>query len=309
MKTVFALSDEYLDYLHSLNYSKKTIRGTRRLLIRFNRYLACSCQVESVEYLGSDVLRKWHAHLSGLRTKEGYPLKATGINRHIVAVRGFLEYLADMGYVRKQLIKVVPYLKEPKTLPKNVVPHTQMRRLLSTIGTDTPENYRNRAMLELLYSSGIRSGELLGLSLADIDIENRTALVHGKGDKDRVVPIGKTAMRYLETWIKAVRPYFVRDPQEKALFLTKAGKRLPYSSFHREVASVVKQSGMDVKVTPHTFRRSCATELIRGGANLYHVKELLGHESLNTLRPYVKLTIVDLKKTHENCHPREKEGS
>lgn len=309
MKAIADLTDEYLEYLRSLNYSKATISGRRRLLARFNQYLADTWQIEFIERLGPDFLRKWHEHLSDLRTKEGYPIRATGINRHIVAVRGFLSYLADLGHVRKQAVDVLPYLKEPRTLPQSVLTHAQMRRLLAKVPTDSPENYRNRAMLELLYSTGIRAGEILGLDLADIDMRNRTALVLGKGDKQRVVPVGRTAMRYLETYVKAVRPYLVRNPREQALFLTSAGTRLSYATFNRAVAAVARRSGLDMPISPHTFRRSCTTELIRGGANIYHVKELLGHESLETLQHYVKLTIIDLKKTHAKCHPREKESS
>ena len=100
----------------------------------------------------------------------------------------------------------------------------------------------------------------------------------------------------------------LRDRAEKALFLGRDGRRLSYHSFRRIVISVAKQANLDEHVTAHTFRRSCTTELIRSGANMYHVKELLGHESLDTLKHYAKLTITDLKKTHEKYHPREKEG-
>ena len=140
-------------------------------------------------------------------------------------------------------------------------------------------------MLEVLYSTGIRVGELLGLNVTDVDLDNATAVVLGKGNKQRVVPIGKTALRLLESYLKAVRPFLLSRADEPALFLNHAGQRMPY----------------------HTFRRSCTTELIRAGANLYHVKELLGHEDLETLKHYTKLTIEDLKATHARCHPREQE--
>jgi integrase/recombinase XerD len=164
-------------------------------------------------------------------------------------------------------------------------------------------------MIELLYSSGLRSAELLGLDVGDVDFEQATAIVTGKGSKQRVVPIGRTALRFLESYLKAMRPFMVRNPAERAMFLNRQGGRLRYNAFCQIVATCAGGSGVEkVRITAHTFRRSCATELLRGGANMYHVKDLLGHESLNTLRHYAKLTIVDLKKEHRRCHPRERDG-
>jgi len=140
-----------------------------------------------------------------------------------------------------------------------------------------------------------------------VDFKNRTMMVTGKGDKQRVVPIGRTALRHLETYLAAIRPYLLCDRTQTALFLNHKGARLKYKAFLKCVHIHSRRMGY-TDVTPHTFRRSCTTELIRGGANMYHVKELLGHESLDTLKHYTKLTINDLKKTHEKCHPRERDS-
>ena len=164
-----------------------------------------------------------------------------------------------------------------------------------------------RTMLEILYSSGIRIGELLGLNMQDVDFNNGTALVTGKGRKQRVVPIGRTALKYLEGYIKAVRPHQVKDKADKAIFIDEMGRRMPYFTFRKRLVESAEKLGLDVHVTAHLFRRSCTTELLRGGAGMYHVKELLGHESLDTLKHYAKLTITDLKQTHRKCHPREKD--
>jgi integrase/recombinase XerD len=199
-------------------------------------------------------------------------------------------------------------VKEPDLLPTSVLTHAQVRRLIGRIPSGTPNGYRDRAMVELLYSSGLRIHELLTLKIPDVNLENGTAIVTGKGNKQRVVPIGRTALRHLQTCLVAVRPYVSQDRANVALFLGRDGKRVHYQTFLRAIHAYAKAAGLEVNVTPHTFRRSCTTELIRGGANMYHVKELLGHENLNTLRHYVKLTIHDLKKTHRKCHPRERDA-
>ncbi len=243
-----------------------------------------------------------------MTTKKGYPLKPRTINTTNESIRGLLKYLEDLGYVAQGLHKVIRNVKEPQMLPGSVLTHAQMRKMLKGIPTYDAKGYRDRAMLEVLYSSAIRARELLGLSVDDIDFKHHTMVVTGKGNKQRAVPIGKTALKYLEIYIVAIRPYLLKDKTEKALFLNPRGKRFHYRSLTRCIYACAKQAGLD-NVTPHTFRRSCTTELIRGGANMYHVKELLGHESLETLKHYAKLTINDLKKTHQRCHPRERDDN
>jgi integrase/recombinase XerD len=250
----------------------------------------------------------WLKHVIGRRTRNGLPLKAQSLNLHIAAARTFLGYLAARGYVPTPLVGGLQGVKAPRLLPQGVLTHAQTRQLLTRVATGTPEGYRNRAMLEILYSSGLRAAELLGLNLRDVDAAHATAIVTGKGNKQRVVPIGKTALRCLESYVKAVRPFMVRDQAECALFLDRRGRRLPYHTLAQIVRAAAARAGLEgVRVTAHTFRRSCATELLRGEANMYHVKDLLGHETLNTLKHYAQLTIVDLKKTHAKCHPRERD--
>ena len=305
MKTIDDLIHIYTDFLTSLQFSQETIRKKRENLTNFSLWLKDRLGLHGIDRLHAEHLKKWHAHLPTLRTHKGYPLKASAVNRHIISVRGFLKYLSGNGYVQSGLINHLPYLKESKRLPGSVLTHAQIKKLFAKIPTDSAVGYRDRAMVEVLYSTGIRASELLRLDVRHVDLKNRTAFVTGKGDKERVVPFGKTALKYLETYIRAVRPFMIRDRSEQALFIGRDGRRLSYQVFRRVMVAVSGLCNFDVHVTAHTFRRSCTTELIRGGANIYHVKELLGHESLDTLRPYTQLTIMDLKKTHEKCHPRE----
>ena len=122
-----------------------------------------------------------------------------------------------------------------------------------------------------------------------------------------MVPVGVTALRFAETYIKAVRPLMGARKTEKALFLNATGTRLQYHTIRLIVLGHSQKSKLSEKITTHSFRRSCATELIRGGANIYHVKDFLGHEDIQTLKHYTRLTVTDIRKTHTECHPREKE--
>jgi site-specific recombinase XerD len=157
-----------------------------------------------------------------------------------------------------------------------------------------------------MYSSGLRIGELEGLTLPDLDLEKGVARVVGKGQKERFVPIGKTALKWLRSYIKGVRPFMARKPCD-SVFLTRSGDSLPGHRLRTTVREIGRTMNLDIQITPHTLRRSCTSELVKSNANLYHIKQLLGHESFETLNRYARLNIADLQKTHAKCHPREKD--
>jgi integrase/recombinase XerD len=300
--------ETFLEHERDRHLSSLTLRNRKYRLTLFLDWFETHTQATTADRLTQTHLDAWLRHLNTQRTSQGLPIKPISINGHIIDVRGFLAYLAARGYVPAALPSTLQCVRTPKLLPQGALTHAQTRKLIGKLDTSTPEGYRNRTIIELLYTSGIRAAELLALDVGDVDFVHATAMVVGKGDKQRVVPIGRTALRCLETYLKAVRPFLVRDPGARALFLNRQGNRLHYIAFRLMVRACAVRAGVDEgHVTAHTFRRSCATELLRGGANMYHVKDLLGHETLNTLKHYVKLTIVDLKKTHAQCHPRERD--
>lgn len=302
-----ALLLKYLSFLYSRKVSAATVKSIKYPLMHFVRYLETAAGIEKAFELTADELSGYQEKLTRHVTKKGLPMKTSGINQHIIAIRGFLRYLVQKGFLQAGIIDALPLLKQDKHLPVSVLSHSRMKRLLSKISAESTGGYRNRTLFELLYSCGLRVGEATSLDLSAIDFTRHTVMVTGKGGKQRVVPAGKTAMHYLTGYVRGIRPYLVKDPEEKALFLNKEGKRLSKDRVQTIIKKAARGLKFDVPVTPHTFRRSCATELIRGGANLYHVKEMLGHESLDTLKHYVRLTILDLKKTHKKCHPQERE--
>lgn len=308
MTTLTDVMTAFLDHERNRNLSRYTLRNHRSILTGFVAWLDTPERARTADRLQRTHLDAWLTHLNGHRTTQGMPLKAQSVNIHIIAVRTFLAYLTARGFVPTGLAEALQCVKAPKLLPQGSLTHAQARKLLVQIRTGTPEGYRNRTMIELLYSSGLRAAELLGLDVGDVDFTHATAIVTGKGNKQRVVPVGRTALRCLESYLKAVRPFLLRNGGERAMFLDRNGRRLRYNAFSTVIrTSAVKAGVDDVHVTAHTFRRSCATELLRGGANMYHVKDLLGHATLNTLQHYARLTIDDLKKTHEKCHPRERD--
>ena len=308
MKTIIDLMQEHLTYMLSLNYSPLYIKKRRWSLRGFADWMQKTYQIVTVDRIRRKHLHAWQTSLLEHHTYKGRPFAPSAINQLIIQAQAFLLYLAREGYVSKSLADTLECVKEPQLLPTSVLTHAQVKKMLSRIGTNDTEGYRDRAMMELLYTSGVRVRELLMLDVGDVDIDNSTATVMGKGRKQRVVPVGRTALKFLESYLVAVRPFLLKERNERAFFLDRKGRRLDYQKFLRRVHVYAERAGLAEDVTPHTFRRSCTTELIRGGANMYHVKELLGHEDLDTLKHYAKLTILDLKKTHEKCHPRERDA-
>lgn len=305
MKTLPELLEEYVEHMRALGYAERTVASYRDETAIFLGWFANAERTGTPDRLTRSHLMRWQRRIAAAKNKKGGRLSPRTVNRKITSVKSFLAHLVERGFLLKGT-DVLRYVKEPQLLPKGVVPHERIRRIFSGMRMSTASDHRNRAMLELLYTTGIRARELLGLDIGSLDLERAAATVMGKGSKERIVPIGKTAMRQLRTYLKVFRPMLLMDQSEQALFISPWGARLSYNSFRRIVHRHF-DAGPDTSVTPHTFRRSCTTELVRGGANLYHVKEILGHATLDTLKHYVRLDITDLKKTHSICHPREKD--
>jgi integrase/recombinase XerD len=291
----------------SFQSSSHTIIRLRQALRLFIAYLDDHHNVSTADAIALEHVHAFQSHISQRFTAKGLPWKPASINTVIKAVRPFLDYLHELGYITRDLSRHLQYIREPHLLPHSVLTHAQVRLLMRKIDTGTPTGVMDRAAIELLYSSGIRVGELEGLALTDVDLEQGVARVIGKGKKERFVPIGKTALKWLTSYIRGVRPYLLRGAQTNAVFVNADGKPLRQDRIRSRIHEYAAGLDLAISVTPHTFRRSCTSEMIKGNANLYHVKQLLGHKSFETLNHYAKLDIADLRKTHERCHPRERE--
>lgn len=307
-KTLLYWIEKYLEQLRHRLYSKRTLEGVTGRLKNFACWMSQNVGVTTLDFLQAEHLRKWNNHILGIVNQKGLPCNPSSIYNHMMTVRVWLRYLIEQALIHPGLGNVIQMIRLPDHLSNSVLTHAQARKLLSSIRTDSPVGYCCRAIIEIMYSSGLRAGEIRALKLSDVNYDQKTLLVTGKRNKQRIVPVGRTAMRHLETYIKAIRPFYAGAGKDNnALFLSLKGYPLKRSTLSQWIHDTVASIKTDVHVTAHTFRRSCATELIRNGANMYHVKELLGHEDLDSMKHYVRLTIMDLKKTHEKCHPREKD--
>ena len=227
-------------------------------------------------------------------------LSPKSIQRRLSAARSFFRYLLREKHVRKNPVLSVSAPKAGKRLPENL-DADRMARMLDIKG-DGALVARDRAMLELLYSSGLRLSELTGLNLGDVDVADATVRVTGKGSKERIVPVGKFALQALRAWLKE-RPALA-DVDERAIFVSQRGKRISPRSVQARVDHWARRQGIDTRVYPHLFRHSFATHLLESSHDLRGVQELLGHANISTTQVYTHLDFQHLAQIYDQTHPR-----
>lgn len=197
--------------------------------------------------------------------------------------------------------------RRPKRIPRSLS-LKEMQKIMRAVDLSTHIGVRNRTMLEVLYSTGIRAGELQRIKLDDLNLADGWLTVRlGKGGKDRVVPLGKAAIHFLEIYIGESRPVLLSGNQHDFVFVTQYGTPIHYDSVRAVVQQTAKLAGIKRAVTPHALRHTCATLMHRGKADIRHIQQLLGHSRLSSTEIYTKVVINDLKKVHARCHPRERE--
>jgi len=225
-----------------------------------------------------------------------------------------LRFLHEEGTIKKDPGEGVEYAIEPKRLPRSILTEAEIKKLLGTPDLSTVLGYRDRTILEMFYTNGIRRSELIDLLVPDCDLEDGTIRINsGKGAKDRIVPMGKVALKYLKHYLKDVRPYLVKNSEDDHVFLSERGRKISKCMLGLRLKGYVKKAGIDKNISVHTLRATCATHCLRGRSRKHqmhprHLMELLGHSSMEALNPYLSVSIVDLKEAHSRCHPREREA-
>ncbi len=293
------LIQNFRDYLGSeRNYSKHTVKAYITDLGEFNRVIKekklALAKDRSVDFgkLNETSVR---AYISWLYTRNS----RTSISRKLASVRTFFEFLVRKGMVKSNLAKLVPTPRGEKRLP-TFLTVDEVVKLLSTEAGDE-HSARDIALLELLYSSGLRVSELVGIDLNDIDLKNLTVKVMGKGGKERIVPVGSKAAGALN---KYLRERLDMNPTGDHLFVNTRGGRLNVRSVDRVIRKYATLAGIPKNVSPHVLRHTFATHLLGGGADLRAIQEMLGHKSLSTTQRYTHTSIEKLMEIYDKTHPR-----
>lgn len=303
-----SLAERYREHLLVSNYAPGTIKSHLFYLKRFFAYLRENAITE-ITAVTKETIRDYQTHLYEEINFKGQPNSVLSQNNAFNVVKSFFRFLCENDYLVGDPAREISYAQIPKRLPRSILTQAEMRKLLHAPDTKTALGYRDRTILEVLYSSGIRREELSSLLLADVDYNDGFLRVNaGKGKKDRVVPIGKIACRYLQNYITSVRPSLIRNPYNNHLFLSLKGNKLSKNVLWEIVKRYARKARIKKHVSPHTFRHTCATLMLRNKANIRHIQELLGHASLNSTQVYTSVSITDLKEVHSRCHPREKDN-
>jgi len=231
---------------------------------------------------------------------------ATTQARKVAAAKSFFGFMVDEGNLKDNPTQNVGSPRVGKSLPKPISISWVRRLLEEPAKLSTPEAKRDKAMLDLLYASGMRVSELVSLNLGDVDTEGGSVRCFGKGHKERLIPIHPQAASSVAEYIKEVRPHLAHNKDEPALFLNPRGERLTRQGFWQKIKEYAKSANLDTQISPHTLRHSFATHMLSGGADLRSVQELLGHANISTTQVYTRLTTEHIRRTYEKSHPRAK---
>ncbi len=226
--------------------------------------------------------------------------------RKLATLRSFYKFLVKRNYVTSNPVTTIKTPKQDKRLPR-FLEFEEVQRLLNTPMADNWLGVRDRAILETLYSTGMRVSELVGLNLEDVDFLGEVIHVRGKGKKERIAPIGAKALQSIQQYIEYRNKRMQNDDSfdTKVLFANKHGKRLSTRSVRRKMDKYLRSAGLDPTISPHTLRHSFATHMLNNGADLRSVQELLGHQSLSTTQIYTHVTTSKMKQVYDGAHPRD----
>lgn len=229
-------------------------------------------------------------------------LEVSTVNRHISSLKSFFNYLVDESIIKVSPMEEVSSLKSPKKLPK-YLSISEVNKLLD-IPLNSEFDYRNKAMLELMYATGLRVSELVSIEYSNIDFENSIIRINGKGKKERIIPLGEVASYYLKVYLNDYRSKLLKRNTYNQVFLNNHGKPITRQGFNYILENIRELTGIEKEITPHVLRHSFATHLLEGGADIRSIQEMLGHENISTTNIYTEVVNDVLRSNYEMYHNR-----
>lgn len=301
-----ALVGAYLESLRIRNRSEATIRNAE-VHLRFFISWAAERSIARPADVTKPMIDRYQRALFYFRRDEGRPLSFTTQHAMLSHLKLFFRWLVRQNYLLHNPASEIELPKVEKRLPKFVLTANEADRVLALPDVTTPVGIRDRAMLEVFYSTGMRRSELIRLTIYDLDADRGTVMIRqGKGKKDRLVPIGDRAVAWLEKYLRDVRPQLVVEPDEGVIFLNYAGEPFAPDGLTQLVKSYVLAAGIGKTGSCHLFRHTMATLMLEGGADIRFVQEMLGHARLETTQIYTNVAIKKLKEIHSATHPAAK---
>lgn len=289
---------EYLTILKlERNRSDNTINSYKRDIEKFLKYTA-ACGISDINEISSNLISEFF----DAQNKEG--IHTATAARYLSSIKGFLKYLFEQHYIENNPIDKLTSTKISRKLPV-VLSFNEVEKILDAPDTSVPLGLRDKALLELLYSSGLRVTELTNIKLNDLFFNDEVIRVLGKGSKQRIVPVGQSAINWITEYLVKSRPLLMKKiKSQNFVFLSNRSTKLSRMSVWKIVNRYTKEAGIKKEVHPHTFRHSFATHLLEGGADLRAVQEMLGHADISTTQIYTHIDREYIRQVHKDYHPR-----
>lgn len=302
-RSIINYRNRYLEWMRVSNYSEQTLTNRSKYINLFMQW-AEDRGIQRANEVTKPILDRYQRHLYHYRKPNGKPLSFRAQHSRLVPLRAFFKWLTKNNYILYNPASELELPKLEKRLPKHVLSIPEVETVLNTPDTATDLGIRDRAILEVLYSTGMRRMELVRLQLYDLDTERGTIMVRqGKGKKDRMIPIGERAIQWIDKYVLDVRPSLVSPPDDGTLFLTHTGEPFTPGRMTQLVRNYVDASKIGKKGACHLFRHTMATLMLENGADIRFIQQMLGHAELSTTQIYTQVSIKKLKEIHTFTHP------
>ena len=301
---LWRLAEIYLEHMTVTNSPERTVQNRRAYLRYFFDWLD-ERGITDPREVTQIIIERYQRYLFQYkRQRDQKPLSVREQYGRLTALRAYFKFLARRHHTLYNPAAEIDMPRLPKKLPQHVLTVSEAEQVLAVPDLDTVLGLRDRAILEVFYSTGIRRGELIDLNIYDIDHDRGTIFIRcGKGDKDRIVPIGDRALSWLDKYLFEVRPRLAVEPDAGVLFLTELGEFISHTHLTLRVRKIINASGITKSGSCHLFRHTMATLMLENGADIRYVQEMLGHARLETTQIYTKVSIRKLKEIHTSTHP------
>lgn len=299
---------EFIEHEKRMKLSPLTISDHERTLIVFINFIKTEYpEIKDLTDVTKDIVRAYEMYIAVKKDGLKKTMSRDRRRRHLSNLKTFFLYLQKTEKIYRDPSSGIALPKVRETIVKDVLSINDMDKLLLNCTGHSMQSIRDRAILELLYSTGIRAMELCTLESEDVDLDERVLFIrNGKGSRERYVPFGESARYWLQRYIEKVKP-ILECKTGNLMFCTLRGTPLTPDSLLSMVKKRAIASGIEKNITTHTFRHSCATHMLKGHADIRYVQMQLGHKSIGTTEKYLKIEISDLKEVHSRCHPRERD--
>jgi len=303
-KLTHLLIQQFLSAVRMRNCSERTIGHWKFVLHRFVDWCH-ERSIESPSEVTPQLMAAYRRHLFYYRNpKTGLPLKFDTQAHYLTPIRRWFDWIKVQGWIASDPTRELELPKSEYRLPTSVLNIEQVEQLLNQADVKTPIGIRDRAIMETFYSCGIRCGELVSLDLYDVNVLREILVVRcGKGKKDRIVPIGRRAIGWIEKWVHDARPQLISDATGQSMFISSRGRRLQHNYVSNLVREYLDAIGIEFRGACHLLRHTAATLMMENGADLRSLQEYLGHARLNTTQIYTHVSIQRLQDVHRKCHP------